>query len=102
MPGTQRSNRQILLASRPQGSPSESNFKLVETPVPEPREGELLVRALYLSLDPYMRGRMSDRASYAKPVGIGEVMTGGVVGRVIVSRNSKFHDGDVVEGILGW
>src|SRR5271168_5141135 len=102
MPGTQRSNRQILLASRPQGSPSESNFTLVETPVPEPREGELLVRALYLSLDPYMRGRMSDRASYAKPVGIGEVMTGAIVGRIVASRHADFREGEIVEGTLGW
>jgi NADPH-dependent curcumin reductase CurA len=104
MPGTipNAMNRQILLASRPKGAPSESDFKLVETPVPEPKDGEVLVRALYLSLDPYMRGRMSDRASYAKPVQLGEVMTGGVVGRVVASRNGKFREGDIVEGILGW
>jgi NADPH:quinone reductase len=95
-------NRQIRLMNRPRGEPSESDFKLVEAPIPAPKEGELLVQALYLSLDPYMRGRMSDRASYAKPVEIGDVMTGGVVGRVLASRNSKFHDGDIVEGILGW
>jgi NADPH:quinone reductase len=95
-------NRQILLVNRPKGEPSESDFKLLETTIPEPKEGEVLVQALYLSLDPYMRGRMSDRASYAKPVEIGEVMTGGVVGRVIASRNAKFREGDIVEGILGW
>ncbi|HYB08932.1 MAG TPA: NADP-dependent oxidoreductase [Alphaproteobacteria bacterium] len=95
-------NRQILLMNRPKGEPSESDFKLVEAPVPAPSDGEVLVQALYLSLDPYMRGRMSDRASYAKPVELGEVMTGGVVGRVIASQNAKFHEGDIVEGILGW
>ncbi|MFI4985914.1 MAG: NADP-dependent oxidoreductase [Alphaproteobacteria bacterium] len=95
-------NRQVLLTSRPKGEPSESDFTLVETPVPTPGEGELLVRALYLSLDPYMRGRISDRPSYARPVGIGEVMTGGVVGRVAASRHAQFHEGDIVEGRLGW
>jgi NADPH-dependent curcumin reductase CurA len=95
-------NRRILLMSRPKGAPSEANFKLVEAPVPAPKKGELLVRALYLSLDPYMRGRMSDRASYARPVGIGEVMTGGVVGRVAASLHDDFREGDIVEGSLGW
>ena len=95
-------NRQILLSHRPKGEPSESDFKLVETPIPQPMEGELLIQGLYLSLDPYMRGRLSDRASYAMPVEIVEVMTGGVVGRVIASRNAKFREGDIVEGILGW
>lgn len=95
-------NRQILLISRPKAAPSESNFKLIETPVPAPQKGELLVQALYLSLDPYMRGRMNDRPSYAPPVGIDEVMTGGVVGRVIAARHSNFREGDIVEGSLGW
>lgn len=95
-------NRQILLANRPKGAPNESDFKLVETPIPAPRENELLVKALYLSLDPYMRGRMNDRPSYAPPVGIGEVMTGGVVGRVIATRHKSFREGDIVEGSLGW
>ena len=100
--GNEPVNRRILLASRPVGAPKESDFTLVESPLPEPQAGEVLVRALYLSLDPYMRGRMSERASYAKPVGLGEVMTGGVVGRVVVSRNPAFREGDIVEGILGW
>lgn len=95
-------NRQIILLNRPAGAPAESDFKLVETPAPVPKEGEVLVRALYLSLDPYMRGRMSERASYARPVALGEVMTGGVVGRVVASRNAGFREGDIVEGILGW
>jgi len=95
-------NRQILLARRPSGAPAESDFTLVEVPAPEPKAGEVLVRVLYLSLDPYMRGRMSERASYARPVGLGEVMTGGTVGRVLASRNPDFGAGDIVEGNLGW
>ncbi len=70
-------NRQILLKSRPVGEPKESDFTLVETPIPEPGEGEVLNRTIYLSLDPYMRGRMSDRASYTAPVELGSVMVGG-------------------------
>ena len=95
-------NRRITLAARPVGYPKETDFKLVEEPVPAPGDGEILVRALYLSLDPYMRGRMNDVKSYAPPVQIGEVMTGGVVGRVAASRNPKFQPGDVVEGMFGW
>ncbi len=104
MPGTNFKvmKRQILLRQRPKGAPEEGDFEMVESPVPEPKPGELLVRALYLSLDPYMRGRMSDRASYAQPVQIGEVMTGGVVGRVAASRRDRFREGDIVEGLLGW
>ena len=67
-------NQQILLKNRPVGEPKESDFALVETPIPEPGEGEVLNRTIYLSLDPYMRGRMSDRASYASPVELGSVM----------------------------
>lgn len=95
-------NRQITLASRPVGAPTPDNFKLVETAVPTPERGQVLVRSLYLSLDPYMRGRMSDAKSYAPSVKIGEVMTGGVVGRVIDSRHSAFKEGDIVEGRTGW
>ncbi len=95
-------NRRIVLASRPAGRPSEENFRLEEAPVPEPGEGEVLVRAIYLSLDPYMRGRMRAAKSYARPVEIGEVMTGGVVGRVVASRNPAFREGEIVVGQLGW
>lgn len=95
-------NRQITLASRPVGAPTQDNFKLVETAVPTPERGQVLVRALYLSLDPYMRGRMSDAKSYAPSVKIGEVMTGGAVGRVIDSRHPGFKEGDIVEGRIGW
>ncbi len=95
-------NRQITLAARPTGFPKESDFKLVESPVPTPGEGELLIKAIYLSVDPYMRGRMNDRKSYAPPVALGGVMTGGVVGRVVESKNPNFKPGDYVMGDLGW
>jgi NADPH-dependent curcumin reductase CurA len=95
-------NRQITLAARPEGFPQESDFALVETPAPEPGAGEVLVRARWLSLDPYMRGRMSTARSYAKPTELGEVMTGQVVGEVEASRDSRFAPGDHVVGQLGW
>ncbi|MCI0488616.1 MAG: NADP-dependent oxidoreductase [Blastocatellia bacterium] len=95
-------NRQITLAARPVGYPKESDFKLIETPVPVPAEGEILIRALYLSVDPYMRGRMNDVKSYVPPIQIGEVMGGGVVGEVLESDNPHFQEGDIVEGLLGW
>jgi len=95
-------NRQITLASRPVGYPKVSDFKLVESPIPTPKAGEILVRAIYLSLDPYQRGRMSDAPSYARPVQIGEVMTGEIVGKVMVSQHPEFKEGDIVAGLLGW
>lgn len=95
-------NRRILLKNRPTGLPSTSDFELVEGPVPEPGEGEVLTRTLFLSLDPYMRGRMSAAKSYAKPVELGEVMTGGTVGEVVASRHESFAPGDIVVGQGGW
>src|SRR5215831_673543 len=95
-------NRQILLTSRPAGAPGLDNFKLVHSPVPQPHEGEVLMRTRYLSLDPYMRGRMSAAKSYAKPVEVGEPMVGGTVGEVTASRNPKFAVGDIVLGYGGW
>jgi hypothetical protein len=95
-------NKQITLAARPKGLPKESDFKLVESPVPAPKAGEILVRVLYLSVDPYMRGRMNDVKSYAPPVQIGEVMGGGAVGKVMASQNPQFQVGDIVEGYFGW
>ena len=95
-------NRQILLASRPVGVPKESDFQLVESPVGAPGEGECLVRGVYLSVDPYMRGRLRDRKSYAPPVQLGDVMVGGVAGRVVESRHPDFSEGDAVVGNLGW
>src|SRR5882762_5670654 len=95
-------NRQILLKSRPEGAPSLENFELKQAPVPEPGEGEVLMRHRYLSLDPYMRGRMSAAKSYAKPATVGEPMVGGTVGEIVTSRNPKFSVGDVVLGYGGW
>ncbi len=95
-------NRQITLESRPVGMPRETDFRLVETPVPPPDAGELMVQSLYISVDPYMRGRISDAKSYAAPVEIGGVMVGGVVGKVIESQNPRFAVGDIVQGELGW
>lgn len=95
-------NRQFVLASRPKGFPQESNFNLVESPIPALQQGEFLVRAHYLSVDPYMRGRMNDVKSYAPPVQIGEVMTGGVTGEVVESNHDKFNVGEFVSGQFGW
>lgn len=96
------SNRRWVLASRPKGAPTRDNFKLEDVPIPEPGDGEVLCRTLYLSLDPYMRGRMDDAASYADPVQLGEVMTGGTVGEVIQSKASGLAKGDRVVGMGGW
>jgi NADPH-dependent curcumin reductase CurA len=95
-------NRQIHLVSRPEGEPSADNFRLVEAPLPPLGEGQLRVRHHYLSVDPYMRGRMSDAKSYAAPQPLGEVMIGGTVGEVIESRNERFKVGDSVVGAGGW
>src|SRR5262249_46088446 len=98
----ERMNRQILLKSRPEGPPGIDNFELVERPMPKPREGEVLMHIRYLSLDPYMRGRMSDAKSYAKPAEIGEPMVGGTVGDIVSSRHPGFTTGDIVLGYGGW
>lgn len=95
-------NRQVTLASRPVGFPRVSDFDLVYTPLPSPAAGEVLVRSIYLSLDPYMRRRMSAAESDARPVAIGEVMAGGAVGFVVESADPSLRPGDVVEGMLGW
>jgi len=95
-------NRQILLASRPKGEVSPANFRLVEAPIPEIAPGEVLVRNHFLSLDPYMRGRMDDAKSYAPSQPLDEVMIGGTAGEVIESRNPEFAIGDRVMGMLGW
>jgi NADPH-dependent curcumin reductase len=96
------SNRQILLDNRPQAEASVSNFKLVTTQTPALQDGQVLVRHHYLSLDPYMRGRMNEGKSYAQPQPLGEVMIGGTVGEVVESRNPKFSVGDKVVGMGGW
>lgn len=95
-------NRQIVLKSRPEGLPTPANFALVESPMPEPGDHEVLIRILWLSLDPYMRGRMAAAKSYAAPVPIGGVMVGGTVGRVLASRDPRFGAGDLVVGPGGW
>jgi len=95
-------NTQILLAARPSGRPAQSDFRIVEAAIPEPAEGEVLLKILYLSLDPYMRGRMNAGKSYAKPVEIGAVMEGGTVARVVRSRHPDFSDGDFVLSHSGW
>ena len=99
---TDNVNRQIKLAARPANFPRESDFNLVESPVPKPDEGELLVSAMWLSLDPYQRGRMRATHPYATPMELGQVIVGGVVGRVVESRTPAFAVGEVVEGPLGW
>ena len=99
---TSETNRRVALASRPEGYPEPHHFRLEEAAIPQPREGEALVRTIWLSLDPYMRGRMREGPSYAAPVEIGGVMTGGVVGRVVESRTPELAVGDIVEGSLGW
>jgi NADPH-dependent curcumin reductase CurA len=95
-------NKQILLVNRPPGEPSESDFALVESPVPEPGEGQFLGRTMYLSLDPYMRGRMRAGPSYAKAAEVGQVMVGGTVSQVVRSRHADFADGELVLGYDGW
>ena len=95
-------NKQILLASRPQGRVTEENFRIVEADLGQPEPGEILVKNEWLSLDPYMRGRMNDVKSYVPPVQIGEVMVGQTVGSVIESRDPNFAVGDTVLTQLGW
>ncbi len=95
-------NRQIVLRARPQGEPKESDFQLVETPIPQPGPGQMLLRTLYLSLDPYMRGRMNEGRSYAPPVQIGRVMVGATVCQVQESNLEFFHPGEMVAAYSGW
>jgi NADPH-dependent curcumin reductase CurA len=95
-------NQQILLASRPAGEPSAENFRLVDTPVPELQDGQVLVKHHWLSLDPYMRGRMNDGKSYAQPQPLDAVMIGGTAGEVVASKNPHFAAGDAVVGMGGW
>ena len=99
---TALTNRQILLASRPQGEPTPANFRLVETPVPELNDGQVLVRHHYLSLDPYMRGRMNESKSYAAAQPLDAVMIGGTAGEIVASKNAHFSVGDQVVGQGGW
>lgn len=95
-------NRRIVLDNRPQGAATEANFRQVEAPVPEPGAGEVLVRNQWLSLDPYMRGRMSDAKSYVPPAKLGDTMVGQTVGEVVASNDSRVAVGDTVLTSLGW
>src|SRR5262245_15233188 len=95
-------NRKIVLAARPVGEPKPTDFRLIEEPLAEPGPGEVLLKTLYLSLDPYMRGRMSDAKSYAAPVAIVGVMDGGTVSKVVASNHRTLAVGDIVVGYTGW
>ncbi|MHC5233937.1 NADP-dependent oxidoreductase [Brucella sp. LJL56] len=99
---SEKINRRIVLASRPDGRPTAENFRLEEAAIPSPGDGEVLLRLRYLSLDPYMRGRMSAAKSYAAPVAIGDVMEGGTVGEVVESKSAGFAPGDIVLSHSGW
>ncbi|MGE0421230.1 MAG: NADP-dependent oxidoreductase [Reyranellaceae bacterium] len=95
-------NRRVLLKSRPQGEPVPENFEVADAPLPEPADGQYLSRTIWLSLDPYMRGRMSEAKGYAANTGLGEPMVGGTVGQVVKSRHPKFKEGDFVAEYSGW
>jgi len=95
-------SREIRLVARPRGFPDEDLFEIAEAPIPDPGEGQLLVRNAYFSVDPYMRPRMNDVRSYVAPFTLGEAMTGGAVGRVAVSRNERYAEGEWVLHGLGW
>jgi len=95
-------SREVQLKRRPVGMPSETDFTVVETAVPEPAAGQVVVRNVCMSVDPYMRGRMFDRKSYVPPFKIGEALTGGAIGRVVASKNPDFAVGDYVESSFGW
>ena len=102
MPPSAPMNRRIVMARRPAGTPAPEDFRLDTQAMPSPADGQVLLRTLYLSLDPYMRGRMSDAASYAKPLEVGDVMLGGTVCRVAESRHPDFAAGDLVLAASGW
>lgn len=102
MPQTDTVNRRIVLAARPKGTPTPNDFRVERTPVPTPSAGQVLLRTSYLSLDPYMRGRMSEGPSYAPALTLGEVMVGGTVSRVVASMHPEFREGDLVLGNAGW
>src|SRR5215471_14831176 len=95
-------NKEILLVSRPRGMPTLDNFSIVDAEVPEPKDGEALLRTRFLSVDPYMRGRMRDQKSYVPPFALNEVIAGGVVAEVVESHAPAFQAGDIVTAMLGW
>jgi NADPH-dependent curcumin reductase CurA len=94
--------RQIILAARPRGLPTLANFRRESGPLPVPAEGELLLRTRYLSLEPYMRGRMNDAKSYAAPIELGDVMEGETIAEVLASRHQDYREGEIVQGRIGW
>ncbi|MGI9065349.1 MAG: NADP-dependent oxidoreductase [Pyrinomonadaceae bacterium] len=95
-------NKEIRFASRPAGMPTLENFQFVDAQIPQPKDGEVLVRTLYISVDPYLRGRMREGRSYVPPFEVGRVIESGAVGEVIESRSPKFQPGDIVTGMFGW
>jgi len=95
-------SRQVLLASRPTGAPTSDNFRLVDVELPEPGPGEILVRNIYMSVDPYMRGRMNEKQTYAQAWQVGQPADGRAVGEVMTSRNTSFPTGALVVSNLGW
>jgi len=99
---TTKVSREIRLKNRPEGLPKESDFELYEAAIPEVGDGEVLVQNIYMSVDPYMRGRMNDRKSYVPPFQVGMPLEGGCVGRIIESKGGRFETGDYVSGMLGW
>ena len=102
MAANEMTNRRVTLAARPEGVPKDSDFQIIEEPVPTPGDGELLLRTIYLSLDPYMRGRISAARSYAANVEIGQTMVGATVSSVVASNHPKFEPGQLVLGYSGW
>ena len=95
-------NKEIRLASRPVGTPSLDNFQIIDTDIPQTKDGDVLVRSLYISVDPYLRGRMREGRSYVPAFGVGQVIESAAVGEVVESRSPKFQPGDIVTGIFGW
>src|ERR1700716_4054315 len=95
-------NTQVIFRSRPEGFPNESNFEIVQSELPKVGDGQVLRRTIYLSLDPYMRGRMSTQKSYAEPAKLGEPMVGSTISEVIESKNPRYRAGDFVLGFDGW
>src|SRR5262245_7401396 len=99
---TPKVNRRIVLANHPNGDPTPADFRLEEAPIPQLKDGEILLQTVYLSLDPYMRSRMSTAASYAAGTALNDVMVGGTVSRVIATRNPAFKKGELVNAYSGW
>ncbi|RCW77005.1 NADP-dependent oxidoreductase [Saliterribacillus persicus] len=95
-------NKKILLAKRPKGLPDKDTFKFVETEIIKPEKGEVLIRTLYVSVDPYMRGRMIDAPSYVPPYQLDDVLGGGALGEIVESKSDQFEQGDIVLGSFGW